>query len=116
MVRDAFSVLLGVQPDIEAVATAEDGVQAVEKTDEPAPDVVVMDIRMPHMDGIEAARRIAARPGSRTRILILTTFDLDEYVDTTVEQLPFAEHAFDDAYGSLTSQTSRQILFDFLTR
>ncbi|MFB7851594.1 MULTISPECIES: response regulator [unclassified Streptomyces] len=80
MVRDAFSVLLGVQPDIEVVATAEDGVQAVEKTDELAPDVVVMDIRMPHMDGIEATRRIAARPGSRTRILILTTFNLDEYV------------------------------------
>ncbi|MFF9571050.1 response regulator [Streptomyces sp. NPDC014685] len=80
MGRDAFSVLLGVQPDIEVVATAEDGVQAVEQTDELAPDVVVMDIRMPHMDGIEATRRIAARPGSRTRILILTTFNLDEYV------------------------------------
>ncbi|MFF3396070.1 response regulator [Streptomyces sp. NPDC002669] len=80
MVRDAFSVLLGVQPDIEVVATADDGAQAVERTDELAPDVVVMDIRMPNMDGIEATRRIAARPGSRTRILILTTFDLDEYV------------------------------------
>ncbi|MFD8821454.1 response regulator [Streptomyces sp. NPDC059605] len=80
MVRDAFSVLLGVQPDIEVVATADDGVQAVERTDELAPDVVVMDIRMPNMDGIEATRRIAARPGSRTRILILTTFNLDEYV------------------------------------
>ncbi|MFJ2899794.1 response regulator [Streptomyces sp. NPDC087218] len=80
MVRDAFSVLLGVQPDIEVVATADDGVRAVERTDELAPDVVVMDIRMPNMDGIEATRRIAARPGSRTRILILTTFDLDEYV------------------------------------
>ncbi|MFE7614087.1 response regulator [Streptomyces sp. NPDC057496] len=80
MVRDAFSVLLGVQPDIEVVATADDGVQAVERTDELAPDVVVMDIRMPNMDGIDATRRIAARPGSRTRILILTTFNLDEYV------------------------------------
>lgn len=80
MIREAFSVLLGAQPDIEVVATAEDGAQAIERTEELAPDVVVMDIRMPVMDGIEATRRITSRPGTSTKILILTTFNLDEYV------------------------------------
>ncbi|MFD7631373.1 response regulator [Streptomyces sp. NPDC059851] len=80
MVRDAFSVLLGAQPDIEVVATAEDGVQAVARTEELAPDVIVMDIRMPGLDGIGATRQITSAPGSSTKILILTTFNLDEYV------------------------------------
>ncbi|MGW6915944.1 response regulator [Kitasatospora sp. NPDC054939] len=80
MVREAFSVLLDAQPGIAVVATAADGTQAVALADELNPDVVVMDIRMPGLDGIEATRRITARPGSRTRILVLTTFDLDEYV------------------------------------
>ncbi|MFF8612147.1 response regulator [Streptomyces sp. NPDC015350] len=108
MVRDAFSVLLGVQTDIEVVATAEDGVQAVEKTDELTPDVVVMDIRMPHMDGIEATRRIAARPGSRTRILILTTFNLDEYV---YEALRAGASGFllKDASGNQLAQAVRVV-------
>ncbi|MCX4826231.1 response regulator transcription factor [Streptomyces sp. NBC_01142] len=80
MVREAFSILLGAQPDIEVVATAEDGAQAVERAGELTPDVIVMDIRMPGMDGIEATRQIASRPGTATKILILTTFNLDEYV------------------------------------
>lgn len=80
MVREAFSILLGTQSDIEVVATAQDGIDAVAKADALLPDVIVMDIRMPGLDGIEATRRITSRPGSDTKILVLTTFNLDEYV------------------------------------
>jgi DNA-binding NarL/FixJ family response regulator len=80
MVREAFTILLGAQPDIEVVATAENGAQAVEQAGELTPDVIVMDIRMPNMDGIEATRRITSHPGASAKILILTTFNLDEYV------------------------------------
>ncbi|MFJ5631635.1 response regulator [Streptomyces goshikiensis] len=80
MVREAFSILLGVQSDIEVVATAEDGIDAVAKAGELLPDVIVMDIRMPGLDGIEATRRITSRPGSAVKVLALTTFNLDEYV------------------------------------
>ncbi|MGW6981092.1 response regulator [Streptomyces sp. NPDC054932] len=80
MVREAFAVMLGAQSDIEVVATAEDGTDAVTLAEELAPDVIVMDIRMPGLNGIEATRRITSRPGTASKILILTTFDLDEYV------------------------------------
>jgi DNA-binding NarL/FixJ family response regulator len=80
VVREAFASLLQTQPDFRVVATASDGSEAVRICRERAPDVVVMDVRMPQMDGIEATRRLAGSPGPRPRILILTTFDLDEYV------------------------------------
>ncbi|WP_157252060.1 response regulator [Nonomuraea typhae] len=80
MVREAFSVLLGAQPGIEVVATAEDGSVAVALAEELRPDVVVMDIRMPVLNGIEATRRITTHPDLTTKILVLTTFNLDEYV------------------------------------
>jgi DNA-binding NarL/FixJ family response regulator len=80
MVREAFTILLDAQPGIDVVATAENGAQAVELAGELTPDVIVMDIRMPDMDGIEATRRITSRPGNSAKILILTTFNLDEYV------------------------------------
>ena len=79
MVRAGFRMLLGNEDDIEVVAEASNGLEAVEKTLRLRPSVVLMDIRMPELDGLEATRRILAADDT-TRILILTTFDLDEYV------------------------------------
>ncbi|MFE7108087.1 response regulator [Streptomyces sp. NPDC057575] len=80
MVREAFSVLLDAQPDIEVITTAVDGLEAVTQAEELRPDVIVMDIRMPGLNGIEATRRITRQTDLPTKILVLTTFDLDEYV------------------------------------
>ncbi|WP_329346409.1 response regulator transcription factor [Streptomyces microflavus] len=80
MVRQGFTVLLNAEPDIEVVGQAVNGLDAVAKVDVLTPDVVLMDIRMPELGGIEATRRITAREGSEVKVLVLTTFDLDEYV------------------------------------
>ncbi|MFG2338873.1 response regulator transcription factor [Streptomyces yangpuensis] len=80
MVRQGFTVLLNAQPDIEVVGQAVDGADAVAKVAELAPDVVLMDIRMPGMGGIEATSVITRVPGAAVKVLVLTTFDLDEYV------------------------------------
>jgi DNA-binding NarL/FixJ family response regulator len=79
MVRAGFRMLLSREQDIEVVAEASDGLEAVDKAAHFRPTVVLMDIRMPELDGLEATRRILAAENA-TRILILTTFDLDEYV------------------------------------
>ncbi|MFJ6000244.1 response regulator [Streptomyces sp. NPDC092370] len=79
MVREGFSVLLNAMPDIEVVGEAVNGREAVAKVRELAPDVVLMDIRMPELNGIEATREIVAADGA-AKVLVLTTFDLDEYV------------------------------------
>ena len=79
LVRAGFRAILEVQDDLEVVGEAEDGDEAVALARELRPDVVLMDIRMPGVDGIEATRRLL-RDGDAPRILMLTTFDLDEYV------------------------------------
>jgi DNA-binding NarL/FixJ family response regulator len=79
MVRAGFRMLLSGQEDIEVVAEASNGLEAVDKASRFHPNVVLMDIRMPELDGLRATERILAADGS-ARVLILTTFDLDEYV------------------------------------
>ncbi|GGL73879.1 response regulator [Streptomyces violaceoruber] len=78
LVRSGFSMILEAQPDIEVVAEAGDGAEAVAAVERYAPDVLLLDIRMPVMDGLDAARRVCAR--SACKVVMLTTFDLDEYV------------------------------------
>jgi DNA-binding NarL/FixJ family response regulator len=80
LVRTGFRVIVGAEADIEVVGEAGDGRQTIEAVIKHRPDVVLMDIRMPNLDGIEATRQIAHSHARPPRILILTTFDLDEYV------------------------------------
>ena len=80
LVRSGFRLILDSQPDITVVGEAGDGREALELARSRRPDVVLMDIQMPVMDGIKATRSLLAEPGTTTRVLVLTTFDVDEYV------------------------------------
>jgi DNA-binding NarL/FixJ family response regulator len=80
VVRSGFAALLETQADLEVVGTAGDGAEAFDLCREQKPDVALMDVRMPTMDGLEATRRVVAEPDNGTRVLMLTTFDQDEYV------------------------------------
>ncbi len=83
LVRAGFRAILEAQSDVEVVGEAENGAEAVALAERRVPDVILMDIRMPVLDGVEATRRLAA-DGSPARILVLTTFDLDEYVHAAI--------------------------------
>jgi DNA-binding NarL/FixJ family response regulator len=102
VVRAAFGALLTTQSDFTVVGTAADGAQAVRLCAEQRPDVVLMDVRMPVMDGIEATRRIVATE-HRPRVLVLTTFDLDEHVYDALDA---------GASGFLLKDVSAERLFD----
>ena len=80
LVRGGFRMILRAEPDIDVVGEAADGAEAVALASELDPDVVLMDVRMPHVDGIEATRRITEQSEHAPRVLVLTTFDLDQYV------------------------------------
>jgi DNA-binding NarL/FixJ family response regulator len=127
VVRTGFASLLDTQPDFAVVGTARDGLAAVRIGRELRPDVVLMDIRMPGMDGIQATRQLTSQRPSAPRILILTTFDLDEYVydalragasgfllkDTTAEQLFEAVRVIAAGDALLAPGITRRLISEF---
>jgi DNA-binding NarL/FixJ family response regulator len=80
LVRAGFRLILKAETGLEVIGEAADGLEAIEAVEELRPDVVLMDIRMPKLDGLEATRRILARAEPPPRVVVLTTFDLDQYV------------------------------------
>lgn len=123
VVRTGYAALLDTQPDFTVAGTATDGAEAVELCEKHHPDVVLMDVRMPNMDGIEATRKI----GNGPKILILTTFDLDEYVyealragasgfllkDVTAEHLFEAVRIIASGEALLAPTVTRRLIDEF---
>ncbi len=131
LVRAGFQVLIDSAPDCEVVGEAENGLEAIALATEHRPDVVLMDIRMPELDGIEATRRIVAdEANADTHVLVLTTFDLDEYVfealragasgfllkDTRPADLLEAVRIVAGGEALLSPQVTRRVIAEFATR
>jgi DNA-binding NarL/FixJ family response regulator len=131
LVRAGFRMILGTQPDIDVVGEAADGAEAVALAAALEPDVLLMDIQMPGLDGIEATRRIlAGAPDRMPRILILTTFDLDEYVydalragasgfllkDVPPRQLAAAVRTVGEGDALLSPSITRRLIEEFTVR
>jgi DNA-binding NarL/FixJ family response regulator len=127
LIRAGFRLLIDSVPDFSVVGEAANGVEAVEAVERCTPDVALVDIRMPVMDGVEATRRIVAA-GEKTRVLIVTTFDRDEYVfqalragasgfilkDTPPEQLVEAVHVVAAGEALLTPAITRRLIVEFV--
>jgi DNA-binding NarL/FixJ family response regulator len=131
MVREGFAAMLGAEPGIIIAGQAIDGADAVRQARKLDPDVVLMDVRMPVMDGLEAARQILAAAGPPTlRVLMLTTFDLDEYVyealragasgfllkDATTAELIHAVKVVAAGDALLAPSVTRRLIADFTRR
>jgi DNA-binding NarL/FixJ family response regulator len=130
LVRAGFKMILDAEADLEVVGEAPDGQQAVSMAEELEPDVVLMDIRMPELDGIEATRRVVAAAGERTvRVLMLTTFDANEYVyealragasgfllkDVPPEQLVAGIRVVSEGEALLAPSITRRLIQEFAT-
>ncbi|OEV25028.1 LuxR family transcriptional regulator, partial [Streptomyces nanshensis] len=131
LVRAGFRALLDAQPDIEVAGEAADGAEAVALVRERAPDLVLMDIRMPLVDGLVATRRITSDPElSAVKVVMLTTFELDEYVfealrsgasgflvkDTEPDELLRAVRAVVDGDALLSPGVTRRLIEEFAAR
>jgi DNA-binding NarL/FixJ family response regulator len=122
VVRDGFAALLATQPDIAVVGTASDGAEAVRVCRERRPDLVLMDVRMPGTDGIEATRQLAAGGDGGPRVLVLTTFDLDALAagasgfllkDVTAERLFEAVRLVAAGEALLAPAVTRRLIGEF---
>jgi DNA-binding NarL/FixJ family response regulator len=130
LVRAGFRMILKAEPDLEVVGEAADGREAVVIATKLRPDVVLMDIRMPTLDGLEATRRILAGPDPCPRIIVLTTFDLDEYVyealrvgasgfllkDAPEDQLVAAIRVAADGGSIFAPSVTRRLIEEFARR
>jgi DNA-binding NarL/FixJ family response regulator len=130
LVRKGLRMILEVEPDLDVVGEAADGEAALLVARETRPDVVLMDVRMPGMDGLEATRRLLVGRGDDPRVLILTTFDLDDYVyealragasgfvlkDMPPEQLVAAIHTIAQGEALLSPVITRRLIESFVQR